>query len=313
MLTTRALGRVVHPSLWHTPYPIRNVIIYSGHHKHPLFGPYRENIIKRIAMFEYMNHHFRSQKPWNITSVSGEHLVNTLRHEDSHDSLLVIPAGQSTHLDAVFTPHQLLFLKSWFHSGGRGYFTCGSSYWVSRQRRYSDLCLEQPTQRTTIEKTASLALFDGVAAGPLCLYPGMRYKVGFYSDAVQMCDGKKRCSVLLSGGGSFLPNPLSKQPLRVLLRYPHNELVRLGKTKEECHLWDKAAILVKTGKGAALLSMAHPYYSSQDIDTAAYERTFPESGTDWAKVHAQLTPTPERMAFAYTSMIRPLEEMCFIE
>ncbi len=52
--------------------------------------------------------------------------------------------------------------------------------------------------------------------------------------------------------------------------------------------------------------MFHPYYGPQDIDAERYMEAFPDSGTDWVKVHALLSPLEQRMQFVY-SMIKSLE------
>ncbi|MGH2612897.1 MAG: hypothetical protein ACRDFB_07590, partial [Rhabdochlamydiaceae bacterium] len=125
--------------------PINQVVIYKGHEKNSLLGPYHENILKRIIMFNLLNHYRGERPPWEVTAVAGEELTDTLKNHDPKKTLLVIPAGQSTHLDKVFSLEQTSFLKHrFFEKGGRGYFNCGSAYWVSEKRVYTDLCLEQP-------------------------------------------------------------------------------------------------------------------------------------------------------------------------
>jgi glutamine amidotransferase-like uncharacterized protein len=293
-------------------YPIRQVMIYAGHQNNPLLGPYFENIGKRIAMFNALNS-YREQRgrlPWRVTVVAGEKIIDELAIIRPQETLLVIPAGQSTNLDRVFSSEELDHIQKFLAVGGRGYFNCGSAYWVSNQRVYSDLCTEQPEERKTIVKPARLPLFHGVARGPLCSYPGKKYNVGFFSDAVEVTSGKESCTILLSGGGCFIPDK-SDQKLRVLVRYSEAELFRLKKTKEECKAWQNAAILVSVGKGAAMLSMFHPYYGSKDIDVEAYERNFPDSGTNWKAIHEKLSSVDMRMRFVLNSMLIPLEDMDF--
>ena len=156
-------------------------------------------------------------------------------------------------------------------------------------------------------KTSNLPLFQGAAYGPLCPYPGNKYKVGFYSDAVRVASGKDECTIYLSGGGSFVPDP--DQPVKVLVRYPVSELERHGKPPEEHSLWENATILVPVGKGAALLSMFHPYYGPNDIDVERYNEAFPDSGTNWKEVHRKLSSHDVRMRFVLDNMITPLENM----
>lgn len=294
-------------------YPIRHVVVYKGHEKHALLGPYLQNIAKRIEMFNTLNQYreMQGRSRWNVTAIAGEELVEGLKALPFRETLLVIPAGQSTNLDKVFSIEQMIFIKEeFFAGGGRGYFNCGSAYWVSNKRIYTDLCMEQPVDRQPIVKTTNLPLFDGYSEGPLCPYPGKKYQVGFFSDAVRVTDGKDSCTIYLSGGGSFFPAK-GEQNVRVLVRYPESELRRLKKSAEESKQWENAVILVSVGKGAALLSMFHPYYGPNDFNVEVYERYFPDSGTDWKAVKEKLSPLDERMRFVLNSMLIPLEDMAF--
>lgn len=285
--------------------PIQQVIIYAGHRAHPLFGPYVENIAKRVEMFNYLNK-FR-QKPWNIETIDGDCLIDRLSSLEPKHTLLVIPAGQSSKLDKVFCAAQCTFIKSFLERGGYGYFNCGSAYMVSKTRIFHDLCEESPLKKKTLIKESRLPLFDGIAEGPLCPYPGKKYNVGFFSDAVTVTDGRERCTIYLSGGGSFQPAQ-NNPSITILLRYLPAELQRHGIKKDDIPKWENAALLSKVGNGRALLTMFHPYYNSHDFDPDRYERAFPDSGTDWRKIRDSLTPLEERMHFIYHSLIEKLEE-----
>lgn len=290
-------------------FPIRQVVIYTGHQTNPLLGPYAENVRKRVEMFEKLNAYrkARGREAWKIVQAPGENLIGKL--QDPKHTLLVIPAGQSTHLDKVFSFQQLEFLKRrFFEVGGRGYLNCGSAYWASKTRVYSDLCTEQPTERRVIVKKSQLPLFKGTASGPLCPYSSPTYKVGFFSDAVTVTSGKRNCTILLSGGGSF--HPAKDDPdVQILARYPHSELIRYGKSPEQCSSAEIAAILVRIKKGAAILSMFHPYYSSHDLDPERYERAFPGSGTNWRRIVKQLSSEEHRLSFVLENFLFPLEDL----
>jgi glutamine amidotransferase-like uncharacterized protein len=307
------MRKIMAVSLKRIVCPIQQVIVYKGHLKHPLVGPYSETISKRIAMFEALNA-FRKRigrAPWNVSAVAGEQLVDRLKNENPKTTLLVIPAGQSTTLDRVFSTAQTTFMREQFFSkGGRGYFTCGSAYWASSLRIYDDLCEAQPLVRKTVIKPSTLSLFLGVAKGPLCPFPGHKYKTGFFSDAVRVTDGARECTIYLSGGGAFIPaKGLSDHKrVRVLVRYDRNELKRLGKKEEELPAWENAALITSVKEGAALFSMFHPYYGPQDIDVERYEKTFPDCGTNWRRVHERLSPFSQRMNFVLNSMLIPLED-----
>lgn len=290
-------------------FPIRQVVIYTGHQTHPLRGPYAENVRKRVEMFEKLNGYrkMRGRDPWEILQVPGEELTQSLR--DPKRTLLVIPAGQSTHLDKVFSLPQVQFIQQrFFEEGGRGYLNCGSAYWASETRMYNDLCSEEPTERKMLVKKSHIPLFRGVASGPLCLHSSPNYKVGFFSDAVTVVSGKKKCTILLSGGGSFHPQT-GDGNVEILAKYPHSELIRCGKSPQECTALENAAILVRVKKGAAILSMFHPYYSSQDLDPERYNQAFPGSGTNWERIVAKLSPEETRLSFVLEHFLFPLEDL----
>lgn len=290
-------------------FPIKQVIVYKGHEKHPLLGPYVENIWKRMEMFQKLNvYRAQTGRPkWEVTAIAGESLLEKLKSLNHKETLLVIPAGQSSHLDQVFTKGETNYIRNEFlFQGGRGYFNCGSAYWVSEKRIYKDLCTESPEERKTIEKSTQLPLFEGVAEGPLCPFPGKKYRVGFFSDAVQVESKDHSCTIYLSGGGSFILKP-SSQSLRVLVKYLHSELKRLGIAPEELKKRENATIMVSVGEGAAVLSMYHPYYGPNDIDVERYEKHFPDCGTNWKAVKALLSPEDHRMQFVLNAILLPLE------
>jgi len=296
------------------PSLIRNIVVYQGHAQNPLHGPYAANISKQIDMFNILNpYRERSGRPpWKVTAVYGENLIESLQTMNPKETLLVIPAGQSSNLDKVFSAAQTAFIQNKFlaEGGGRLYATCGASYMMSLIREYNGLCTWQPDKRELIIKRSIMPLFDGTAKGPLCPFPGKKYEVGFYSDAVGVTNGQDRCTIYLSGGGSFFPNE-SAQKVNILVKYLDSELQRLGKQPHECKEWENATILAQVGKGAALLSMFHPYYGPNDIDVESYERVFPDCGTNWKTVKEKLSPLDERMRFVLKSMLFPLEDYVY--
>lgn len=293
---------------------IQQVIVYSGHQRTTELGPYAESVAKRVGMFKELNAYREAsgRRPWRVNAVPGEELVDTLRQVEMDQTLLVFPAGQSSRLEKVFTLAQVQFLKEeFFGNGGRAYFTCGASYWASRKRIYKEVCLYRPENPITMVKESAFAVFEGISTGPLCPFPGVKYKVGFYSDAVEVESAEDCCTIYLSGGGSFVPDPDSKQNVKVLAKYKREELLRLGVKEEEIPEKERAAIMVSVGNGAALMAMYHPYYSSSDIDVDLYEKVFPDCGTDWKKVHSKLSSTDDRMRFVWYQMLVHLEDLDF--
>lgn len=291
---------------------IKTVVIYTGHKTTETPGVYADNCAKRVEMFNELNpYREKMGRPrWLVKETTGEGLIKTLSTEKPEETLLVIPAGQSSHLDKVFSVAQLTFLnEEFFQNGGRAYLNCGSAYWTAKKRIYDDVCVVQPESPTRMEKDSRLPLFDGIATGPLCPFPATKYKVGFFSDAMEVTDGEDTCTIYLSGGGCFTLPETTGQKQKVLVRYLSDELSRHNKEKD----WENAAILTSVGKGAALLSMFHEYYGPEDIDTERYEAAFPDSGSDWGAIHRRLSSTDERMNFVLMSMLNPLEDLDFAQ
>lgn len=289
-------------------FSIQKVVVYTGHHTKAVLGPYAESIQKRIGMFEKLNYYreARGREPWKVIQASGEQLIEAL--DKPRNTLLVVPAGQSSHLDQVFSPKQLNFLlHDFFEKGGRGYLNCGSAYWASETRIYHDICTEEPAVKKQMVKKSFIPLFRGTASGPICMHSSATYKVAFFSEAMTIESGNRMCTVLLSGGGSFHPKK-NDPDTTVLARYLHSDLMRCGKSQEECNNLDIAAILVKVKKGAAILSMVHPYYGSQDLDVNRYERAFPGSGTNWVRIVEKLSSEDVRMSFILEKFLFPLED-----
>ncbi|MDN3506653.1 MAG: BPL-N domain-containing protein [Simkaniaceae bacterium] len=282
---------------------IKTVVIYTN-----TSGVYADNCAKRVKMFNELNPYreMMGRPKWIVKESTGDDLIKTLSAERPEDTLLVIPAGQSSLLDRVFTATQLTFLKEeFFQNGGRAYLNCGSAYWTTSKRIYHGVCDVQPENPVTMKKDSVLPLLEGIAEGPLCPYPASKYRVGFFSDAMEVTDGSEKCTVYLSGGGCFTLDEETKETQKVLVRYQHEELSRHGKDTS----WENAAVLTSVGKGAALLSMFHEYYGPDDIDTALYQRVFPDSGSDWKAIHDRLSSIDDRMNFVLKSMLHPLEDL----
>lgn len=277
-------------------YAIEKVAVYTGP------GPYEAHIPKNIAFFQKLNSLRKEKglKPWEVVSICREELDSL---KQPRNTLLVIPAGQSTHLDQAFKVEHIEFLRTFFLEGGRGFFTCGSAYWVCRKRIYEDICVQNPEQKVRLEKMSRLPLFSGVGRGPLCPFPGHKYHVGFYSEAIAIQNKEAFCHTLLSGGGSFLVDP-EDSTTQVLATYAREELDRLQKDAS----LENAVILTRFGEGKAVLAMIHPYYDPQDFDPAVYQQMFPDAGTDWESLQKRLSPQEERMRFVFEKILSPLEQ-----
>jgi len=285
--------------------PIRSILIYGGDKEHSNLGPYAFNAKKKEALFRDLAafREIQGKDSWEILTFSGKNLVGELERRNPRVTLLVVPAGPSSNFDKSFSAEQLAFLRErFFNCGGRGWFTCGSAYWVSRVRCYSG----------AESKNSLFPLFEGAAEGPLCPFPGNRYKTDFYSDAVKVTDGKSCCRLYLSGGGSFIPDKESSQKVRVLARYSPKELRRLNIEEPALKKRENAAVMVSVGEGAALLEMFHPEYKAQDFDVERCKKAFPDCGTDWERVRSKIGSLADRVNFCL-ALLQPLEEMDFSE
>lgn len=293
---------------------IRTVVIYKGHTEHPKFGPYADHIPKQIAMFETLNVYRKQfgRSEWQVLPTSGEELIQTLEKQEAKTTLLVIPAGPSSHLEEVFSPEQVTFIRKQFlkQNGGKLFATCGSSYMMSKTREFFGYCPQNLKFRELWVKKSAFPLFKGVAKGPLCPFNAAKYNASFYSEAVQVAGREDTCTLYLSGGGSFFLKE-NDSKTQVALTYLNSELIRLGKTSPESKLYQNAAIMTQVGKGFAFLSMVHPYYGSRDFDPAACQKAFPNSGTDWQYIQDHLSPLDLRMRFVLRQMLFPLEDASF--
>lgn len=284
----------------HSPYQpalknkisfIRKVLIYGGR------GPYFDDIPKKKQLFEALNvmRTAHGLPEWRVEILEKEQIASALAESLAEETLVVIPPGPSSLLDEALGSHTGQ-LHAFGMRGGRFYFECGSAYWAATSREYLGLSEEKVWGK----KMGLFPLFRGRAKGPLCPYPAYKYNIGFKSEAVRVQMGERECTVFHSGGGCFILDPEEKAT--VIARYLPSELIRLGKTSEECALWEKAAILTPVGKGAALLAMFHA-----DGDVLAEAEAFPDCGTDWESVRKNLSPLAERRDFLY-AMLSKLEQ-----
>jgi glutamine amidotransferase-like uncharacterized protein len=285
---------------------LRHIIVYHG------LGPYPDNIPKQIEMFCGLNEYRKrdGRPPWKVTSVAGENLISVLEASNPKETLLVIPAGRSSDLEAALSSEQIAYIQQQFlHlQGGRLYAVCGAGYMVSKIRKYNALGVIYPEKRDFCVKPSRFPLFEGKAKGPLCPYPGEKHNVSFSSHAISVTNGKENCAMYLSGGGSFFLGK-SSQEVQVLVKYSDEGLLRLGKPPQQYEKWSNAAILAKVGNGAILLSMFHPDCGPEDIDVNTYIKAFPHCGTNWRAVKENLSPLDQRMKFVLSAMLYPLEDL----
>lgn len=413
--------------------PIRYVLIYTGHANKLQFAPYASSVTRVQEMFKELNKYRENKRldNWKIIPLQGKEFMEALTIFDSLSTLLVFPAGESTNLDHSFDSQEKNEIQNFLYRGGRGYFTCGSAFWILKKRTWYASCTSYPNAGCSnpIKKTSELPLVDGEAVGPLCPLPnGMMHGAGFYSIAITVKYGNKKCTVFLGGGGSVIlkdrlsdlklailsqlskpseppgkrvkkvavahtarrssfalldrlssvmnketPGPFTSslprkaesltdmqrafettnnspsisetntfrkvesmielnnlersftsssaqespsQKTRVFARYDHEELmqlgINLGKTPDEMKKLENAVVLARTGRGAVLASMLHPYYKAEEIDPERYEREFQNSGTNWRVMMDRLSPLATRVDFFF-NMMESLETFNFNE
>ncbi len=279
--------------------PITTVYIYAGHQmptksaaQVQVKGPYAMSVDKHTFMFEKVNE--VCNKQWKILKIYGHEIIRTLSEAILDTTLLVIPAGESSELDEVFSLNEINTIQEAVKKGLRLYATCGSAYWAARKRIWNDRCVIQPETRNEIAKTGKINLFEGIAIGPLSPYPGQTYSTAFFHEAIEIQDlHQQKITVLLSGGGTFFLADQSAQTVKTLAFYSPSELQKHGKGEE----WAKAVISCGYGQGKAILSMLHPGYGAEDIDVQAYNQAFPERKDDWQNIRDSLSPTVKRIEF----------------
>ncbi len=262
---------------------IKNVFVYGGH-QGGLAGPYATSVDKELSMFHKIN--AWQERAWEIQKISGEALAHTLHQTSPTESLLVIPAGESSSLDDAFSDETLDAIRSKTDQGLRLYATCGSAYWLAKTRAWSQ-------EATTLRKEGRANLFHGTAVGPLSPYPGEPSPTAFFHQAAPLKTARSRVTVLLSGGGAFFPDPQSKQEVQTLATYADETLRLHGKTGE----WAKAVIAFRYGLGKAILSMVHPDYGPEDIQVDAYKRAFPHRKDPWPDIRNALSSERTRLSF----------------
>ncbi len=257
----------------------KQVIIYASS------GAYPSQIGKQTAFFKQLNA-IRPSK-WEVLQVPGRDLEEALTKSCPKETLLVLPAGASSQLEAAFRQEKTANSIREFivEKGARLLSTCGASYALSLAREFD----------RSIQFSA-LPLFEGTAHGPLNRAPSR-------AEAVKVTNGEEECFLYVSGGGTLRPLPDTSRGATVLARYASEELIRFGREPQE---WENAALLVAMGKGKAVLTMPHIEMGPEDIHSGI-EGNFPDSTTNWQAVRANLSSLDQRLRFAYQSMIYPLE------
>lgn len=276
----------------------RHIQIYDGPEL------YSQSVDKHLKICEAYRNHCR--KEWDISLVNKERLILNLEKAESQgtlgQTLLVIPAGESTHVERCFQDiaHKI---KRYVGEEGLSVFgTCGSGYALAALRTWTDKCEENPREAKPIVKESLLGLFNGLAAGPLSLCPTEVYNSNFFHEAVEVWTAETKCTVLLSGGGGLVPLQsashkdifLSHQNVKILAKYSEDFLRLKGK---DFNIYSNAVVAFSYGKGKGIISMINPGYGPEDIDLGAYTEHMP--GHDWEKIRNSLSSYNQRMRLSF--------------
>lgn len=268
------------------------VFVYAGHRialcsgskrLQTVEGPYGINVEKHLSTFQKVNALYN--KFASVQRIYGDQLVESLFHAEPSKTLLVIPAGESSNLDRVFSDQEIAMIKARVSSGMELYAECGSAYWLAKERVWD-------VKQAPLSKEGRIGIFPGVAAGPLSPYPEQPTHAAFVHEGVELKTARSAVRVLLSGGGAFFV-PENEQRVETLAVYNEEFLQQRGKGKE----WEKAVISCSYGKGKAILSMVHPDFGPEDLDVDIYARTFSDRTDDWKAIRDFLSPQDARIQF----------------
>lgn len=296
--------------------PIETAVVYKGH-RTPPFGCYLECAIKQEHALAELNHTrlITGLRPWAIISMAGEQLMQTLRSLSPRRTLLIMPAGESSKIEAVFSPSEKQQILDFLKDGGRAHFTCGMAYLGMWRRNYMD-------HRVFTSRLSSLPVTEGLAEGPLIPYRGELRPAEEFPDglrvtteAVRVTDGEFECDAYVGGGGVFrLPTVPSQsgQQVRPLAWYVTSEIRRLrGPGEKDPSRWKIAAILASVKAGGVLKTMFHLEYGPDCINPEVMTTHFPDDGTNWRKVREKLEATEHNRLLFLGKMYGALEALEF--
>lgn len=255
--------------------PIRSILIYNG------AGVYGESVTKLMRLFGYVS------GPWKITEI-GEKEVDPDRWSPV-ETLFILPGGKAGEYD-MHLGVQVKKLRKFVEEGGLFFSVCGGSYFASKQTIY------QLSTQECLEKTRELGFFKGVAQGPLI--PSHSDDISFHHGAIQVRwkDTKRKASVLISGGGAFIPTEESKG-YEVLVSYDDPRIPEK---------FSAAVVKCYVGKGRAILSNLHLGYHASDIDVPVYEKYFPAH--DWKQIVSSLEGTEDFRVQCFADLLLSLTD-----
>lgn len=312
MQTSTMFRKVLAPGL----EPIETAVVYKGH-RTPPFGCYAECAMKQAHALAELNQVrlINGLRPWAIISTPGEQLMQTLRSLSPRRTLLIMPAGESSKIEAVFSPSEKQQIIHFLKDGGRAHFTCGMAYLGMWRRNYM-------YHKVVTSRLSSLPVTEGVAEGPLIPYRGELRPAEEFPDglrvtteAVTVTDGKIQCNAYVGGGGVFrlraVPSQ-SGQKVRPVAWYMTSEIRRLrGSNVKDLSRWEIAAILASVKAGGVLKTMFHLEYGPDSIHPEALNTHFPDDGTNWHNVRENIEATEHNRLLLLGKMYGALEALEF--
>jgi glutamine amidotransferase-like uncharacterized protein len=274
---------------------IQDVYVYAGHRVSNMWrgktveetvGPYLESVDRHFSMFQTIGQ--SKDRTWNVEYILGNQIIERLSQASLSKTLFVIPAGESSNLDNAFSGEEIAILRRSISEGMKLYATCGSAYWLARQRIWNHKSLD--TDNPTYKK-GLVNIFPGAAMGPLCPYPGQSFGTAFFHESIRVETNLSSLNLLSSGGGSFFLQD-DEVGVKSIARYSREELQRLGKGPE----WENAVVSCEYGEGKAILSMVLPE-ESKEVSAEIFRTTFPDRQDNWERLQSSLSPLEQRMDF----------------
>lgn len=238
----------------------------------------------------------RSTPQLAISSVCKDRFISTIKTispDKLHHHLLVIPAQESSKLDADFSSEEITEMQNAIRCGLNIYTTCGSAYWVAQQRIWTG-------KGVPCKKESKIGLFPGIALGPLISGDDDICRTNYLHKSVAIRIKEKTVHVLLSGGGTFSypAEAVHKYSTKVLACYQESNILPLTQAIVSC----------RYGQGVVILSMPHLECSREDINPKLMEDKFPHRPENWHAIKNALSDDPMRIECVIDILNQALSE-----
>lgn len=211
---------------------------------------------------------------------------------DPASSLLFIPGAESKELHEHLGS-KISAIRDYVQRGGHCIGWCGGGYWFAKEVQF------QLSPSNKIQRTRDLALWKGVAKGPLLPYtPSPERKIKFLQKAVKVkwhgSDTLRKyvpeginLNVFLSGGGSLIP---------AADEYPYKIMQTYQETAPELAL---AGAKTYIGKGNAIINFSYLTYGVDYFKERLeqFKQHFPEQPWDQTLQDLEACETERKVCF----------------